>query len=325
MGTRSRQVAIDLGSARLRLRDQRQAWSAPHVAIVDEEGSLRAWGDEALAMAGRLPPRLRLVRPVAAGAVADLPLAARLLGSALRAASGKSRRLRGAQAVVCVPDHATSLERHVLRQVCKDAGINQVRSVPHSVAAAVGAGVSGSPAGALLVDIGEHRTSASMIALGTALVTRTVKRGAGSVDTWLMRHAREEHALTIGARVAEEAKLAAALETGARLPVRGQDRDEGLPRVGELTVAEIRTVLRPVYEDVARLVTAVLDASPPELVDDVFERGVLLHGGGARLYGLDAHLRQELSMPVHLVESGADTAVEGAWLLAAEGPVLELA
>ncbi|MYX22561.1 rod shape-determining protein MreB, partial [Streptomyces sp. SID8380] len=66
MGTRSRQVAIDLGSARLRLRDQRQAWSAPHVAIVDEEGSLRAWGDEALAMAGRLPPRLRLVRPVAA-------------------------------------------------------------------------------------------------------------------------------------------------------------------------------------------------------------------------------------------------------------------
>ncbi|WP_254667140.1 rod shape-determining protein, partial [Streptomyces sp. SolWspMP-sol7th] len=61
--------------------------------------------------------------------------------------SGKSRRLRGAQAVVCVPDHATSLERHVLRQVCKDAGINQVRSVPHSVAAAVGAGVSGSPAG----------------------------------------------------------------------------------------------------------------------------------------------------------------------------------
>ncbi|NEA41584.1 rod shape-determining protein MreB, partial [Streptomyces sp. SID11385] len=55
MGTRSRQVAIDLGSARLRLRDQRQAWSAPHVAIVDEEGSLRAWGDQALAMAGRLP------------------------------------------------------------------------------------------------------------------------------------------------------------------------------------------------------------------------------------------------------------------------------
>ncbi len=213
----------------------------------------------------------------------------------------------------------------MLRQVCKDAGIHQVRSVPHSVAAAAGAGVSGSPAGALLVDIGEHRTSASMIALGTALVTRTVKRGAGSVDAWLMRHARDEHALTIGARVAEEAKLAAALETGARLPVRGQDRDEGLPQVGELTVAEIRAVLRPVYEDVARLVTAVLDASPQELVDDVFERGVLLHGGGARLYGLDAHLRQELAMPVHVVESGADTAVEGAWLLAAKGPVLELA
>lgn len=319
MAARSRYVAVDLGSATLRLRGAGGgAWSAPHLAAVDESGTVRAWGAEARAMAGRLPPRFRLVRPVTAGAVTDLALAARLLGSALRASAVGRRRLRASRALVCVPDHATSMEQHVLRQVCKDAGLNQVESVPQSVAAAVGAGVCATPAGALLVDVGEHRTSASMIAFGSTLVSRTLKHGAGSIDEQLTRYARDTHALTIGAGVAESAKLAAARDDEA-IPVRGQDRAQGLPRVEVFSLAEIRALLRSTYEPVARLVTSVLDASPGELVDDVMDRGVLLHGGGAGLYGLDAYLRERLRLPAHLVESGDEAAVRGAWELAEKG------
>ncbi|MFE9252592.1 rod shape-determining protein [Streptomyces sp. NPDC007088] len=317
MAARSRQVAVDLGSSTLRLHgaDREEGWSSPHVAVVDEGGTVRTWGSEALAMAGRMPPHLRLARPVTAGAVTDLALAARLLGMGLRAACGRRRGLRGLRALVCVPDHATSMEQHVLRQVCKDAGVSQVTSVPHSVAAAVGARVCSTPSGALLVDVGEHRTTASMIAFGSTLATRTVKSGAGSADALLVRYARDRYGLTVGAGVAEEAKLAAA-EDREVVAVRGQDRANGLPRVVDLPVAEIRALLRSTYEDTVRLVSGVLDASPAELVDDVHDRGLLLLGGGARLHGLDTFLRERLRIPAHVVESGGATAVAGAWELA---------
>ncbi|OON72199.1 rod shape-determining protein MreB [Streptomyces tsukubensis] len=316
----SRHIAVDLGSSTIRLRCAESAgvWSAPHLAVVDDQGAVRAWGEEAWRMAGRTPPHLRLVRPVTGGAVTDLALAARLLGSALRVARSGRKRMRASEALVCVPDHATSMERHVLRQVCKDAGLNRVTTVTQSVAAAVGAGVSSAPAGALLVDIGADRSSAAMIAFGAALVTRTVPRGAGTVDQRLVRHTRETCGLTVSRSMAEEAKLAAGRE-GDSVSVRGQDSERGMPRTTEISLTEIREVLRTTYEDTGLIVSGVLDSSPPELVDDVMDRGVLLCGAGAGLYGLDAYLRERLRIPVHVAEAPGDASIQGAFDLGRQG------
>ena len=42
--------------------------------------------------------------------------------------------------------------------------------------------------------------------------------------------------------------------------------------------------------------------TPPELAADIIDRGIVLTGGGAMLYGLDALIRKETDIPTSVAD-----------------------
>ncbi|MGB9875896.1 MAG: rod shape-determining protein, partial [bacterium] len=60
-----------------------------------------------------------------------------------------------------------------------------------------------------------------------------------------------------------------------------------------------------------------LETTPPELAADIVDRGIMLTGGGALLYGLDHFLSDALGLPVLVAEDPLSCVVLGA------GKVLE--
>ena len=71
------------------------------------------------------------------------------------------------------------------------------------------------------------------------------------------------------------------------MEVRGRNLVTGLPKTISLTSEETEEALR---EPTAQIINAIHDAlelTPPELAADIANRGIVLTGGGALLYGLE--------------------------------------
>ncbi|MHA6758522.1 rod shape-determining protein [Streptacidiphilus sp. PAMC 29251] len=315
-------AAIDLGAATLRLRRGADVPVAETVAraVLDEDGTVFAMGDDALVMEGRTWGAMRLCRPTAGGTVADHDVTLLMLRSMLRDA-GRGRYSYGGRVGVCISAAVTDLGTAALKQLCRDAGFTDVRLVPQALAAAVGAGIPvDTPYASVIVDLGAEHTSAALLVCGRVIASRSTRFGGDALDAVVARYLREEYQLVVSAGAAQQVKTALSLP-GAddTVPVRGQNAATGRPRGFSLPVQELRELLLPrAVAAVCDQVTAVLLGCPVEMSADIFERGLVLTGGAARLHGLEEAVRVEADLPVHVADDCERVAVLGAQRLMAD-------
>ncbi|MFM9371111.1 rod shape-determining protein [Streptomyces sp. Da 82-17] len=316
MRSPARGYSIDLGSAMLRVlaRDGQRVLHMPTVAALDHEGRIRARGSRAVEIQSSRPDLLTLVRPVLQRSVADPMVAAYLLRAALQEVSGARKARHFAAATLCVPDRMGELQVDALLAACETAGLRRVRLVAKSLAAAAGSGVPlAEPAGALVVDVGAERTSAALLSCGDVIATSSVPVGGLDVDAGLVRLLRHRHGLLISPTEAERVKVRIGTATTGALPVRGHDLLRSLPETRTIPVSDLARVPLATYDALAKHVLALLSDSPPKLVEDVYDRGLVLCGEGARLFGLADRLRDRLRLPVHVPDRPGDVGVLGAW------------
>ncbi|MDI3418339.1 rod shape-determining protein [Streptomyces luteolus] len=316
MRTMPRGYSIDLGSAMLRIlaRNGERILHMPTVAALDFEGRIRARGSRAVEIQSSRPDMLHLVRPVLQRSVADPLVAAYLLRAALREVSGDAKAKHFATATLCVPDRMGELQAEALLVACETAGLRRVRLVAKSLACAVGSGVPlAEPAGALVVDVGAERSSAALLSCGDVIATSSFPVGGLDVDEGLVRLLRHRHGLIISPTEAERTKVRIGTAEADSLPVRGHDLLRGLPDTRTVPVADLVRVPLATYDTLAKHVLALLSDSPPKLVEDVHDRGLVLCGEGARMRGLAERLRDRLSLPVHVPDQPGDVGVLGAW------------
>ncbi len=333
-------AAIDLGAATLRLRRGADAPVAEMVAraVLDEDGSVFAIGDSALVMEGRTWGALRICRPTSGGTVADQQVAQMMLRHMLRD-TGRGRYSYGGRMGVCVSAAVTDLGVAALKQLCRDAGFTDVRLVPQALAAAVGAGIPvDTPYATVIVDLGAEHTSASLLVCGRVIASRSTRFGGDALDGLVSRYLREEHQLVVSAAAAQQVKIALSgpVDGGepgdgerdgdradgagsvqvdradATVALRGQNAVTGRPRGLVLPVRELHDLLLPrAVSAVCDQVTAVLAGCPVEMSADIFERGLVLTGGGAKLRGLVEAVRAEVDLPVHVADECEHAAVLG--------------
>ena len=126
---------------------------------------------------------------------------------------------------------------------------------------------------------------------------------------------KRAHALVIEESAAEKIKCevwsAAALEKSLRMEVKGRHQSEGLPRTVTVTDGEIRDALSEPIRGILKAILEALERVPPELSADIYDRGVVLTGGGALLRKMDKHLAKETGLRVILAEKPLDTVVMG--------------
>ena len=88
----------------------------------------------------------------------------------------------------------------------------------------------------------------------------------------------------------------------AKMDIKGRDLYTGLPKNITVTTAQIAEALEGPVSAIVDCVKKVLEDTPPELSADIMDHGIVLTGGGAMLYGLDARLRHQTGIPTMLAD-----------------------
>jgi rod shape-determining protein MreB len=197
------------------------------------------------------------------------------------------------------------------------ARISRVYMIEEGQAAAIGAGVPiDDEHAAAVVDIGGGTMNVAVIVSGSIVASRGERLGSSDIDTAIMDRLRRHHGLTIGIPSAERIKLelSSAItpeDPSRKLEVRGRDVTSGSPGAVDITAGEIYGVTAPITRRIAEEVRAMLTELAPEVAGDVFDRGVILTGGGALLDGLPQYLQRELNLAVRVADEPRYAIVRG--------------
>ncbi|HZI17698.1 MAG TPA: rod shape-determining protein [Pyrinomonadaceae bacterium] len=312
-------MAIDLGSTSvlIAVRGRGIIVDEPAVVAVHKvTGEVVAVGREAHEMMGRESREVSLVAPMVDGVVADFERTLKMLDHFVRAArSGFSHFSR--RAVMSVLSGVTQVEQRALLSAAEEAHIGRVYMVEEGLAAAIGAGVSVEDTQAsAVVDVGGGTTNVAVVARGSLVYSQAERVGSIDIDEAIMNRLRRHHGLIIGAPTAERLKieLASAVEPAnpaLSLSVKGRDVQTGAPRAIEVTSEEVCIAAEPVVKRLARVVNRALAELQPEVAADIYDRGLIMTGGGALLDGLAEFLQRETGLGTRIPEEPRYAIVKG--------------
>jgi rod shape-determining protein MreB len=189
--------------------------------------------------------------------------------------------------------------------------------IEEGLAAAFGSGVRADDLHAsAVVDIGGGTTNVAIIAGGKIIRARAERIGSSNINAALINHVRRHRGLLVGTRSAERLKLelASAIvpsDLAKEIPINGRDVLTGMPRSIEVTAGEIYPVAQEVVRQIVAGVSNTLGELPAEVAGDIYDRGIILTGGGAQFGGLDAYLRDETKLPVRVADDPKYAIVRG--------------
>jgi rod shape-determining protein MreB len=315
----SHDLAIDLGTANtcVYARGLGIVVSEPSIVAVNKtSGRIEAVGVEAKEMLGRTPGNIEAIKPMRDGVIADFEAAEKMLAYFIRKAHHRSGWLRP-RVVIGVPSEITQVERRAVKDSALRARASEVHLIEEAMAAAIGAGLPiTEAAGNMVVDIGGGTTDIAVISLAGVVYGKSVRIAGNELDDAIIQHARKAHSLLIGERTAERIKIAigsaAPLDERLTMEVKGRHLTEGLPTTVLMDDDEIRKAMAEPVRAIVQAVHDALELIPPELSADIFDRGIVLTGGGSLLKSLDRRLREETGLPVTLAEDPLSSVVLGA-------------
>jgi rod shape-determining protein MreB len=325
----STDVAIDLGTANTCVfaRGRGIVLNEPSsVAFNTAKGTIEAVGTEAHEMLGRTPPNIKPVRPMKDGVIADFDAAEKMLMYFVRKVQGKNPMLRP-RLVIGVPPEITQVERRAVKDSGYRVKASEVHLVDEPMAAAIGSGLPiTEAAGNMIVDIGGGTTDIAVISLAGTVYGRSLRVAGNAMDDAIIQFMRKSYNLLIGERTAEIIKFelgsATPLDKPLTMEVKGRHLLEGVPRTIKVTDTEVREALAEPLRQMVQAVRDALERIPPELSADIYDRGVMLTGGGALLRNLDRRLRDETGLPVVVAENPLTSVVLGAGMILSDLPLL---
>jgi rod shape-determining protein MreB len=312
-------LAIDLGTANTCVfaRGKGIVTSEPSIVAINKVTSrVEAVGNAAKEMLGRTPGNIMAIRPMRDGVIADFESAERMLTYFIRKAQGRRGFVRP-RVIIGVPAQITQVERRAVKDSAYRAKASEVHLIEESMAAAIGAGMPiTEAAGNMVVDIGGGTTDVAVISLAGIVYSRSVRVAGNAMDDAISQHVKKTHNLLIGERTAENIKMqigsAAPLDAPQTMEVKGRHLIEGRPKTITLDDSEVREALSETVRVIVEAVRSGLEQIPPELSADVYDRGIVLTGGGALLQKLDERLREETGLPVSVAEEPLSSVVLGA-------------
>ena len=311
-------VAIDLGTANtlIYVRGQGVVLNEPSIVAVDRATrKMIAVGKEALQMHERTHKGIETIRPLQDGVIADFEVAEQLIrGLIAKLKKGWFTSIR--QMVICIPSGITPVERRAVQDSAEHAGAKKVFLIKEPMAAAIGIGLNiVEPHGNMIVDIGGGTTEIAVIALSGICVDESIRVAGNELDNAILSYFKRYHNLMIGQRTAERIKRevgsAIAREQELEAEIKGRDMSTGIPQIRTISSEDVRTATRDVIEQITTAVWRCLEHTPPELGADILERGIMLTGGGAHLYGMDTVIKNRVNIPVHKVENPLEAVVRG--------------
>ncbi|MEX0672571.1 MAG: rod shape-determining protein [Candidatus Paceibacterota bacterium] len=315
----SNDIGIDLGTANtlVYVRGKGIVINEPSVVAVNQKtDQVVAVGVQAKQMLGRTPPHITAVHPLIDGVISDFEVTEEMIAYLLNKAQEKSRKLLGPRVVVGVPSGITNVEIRAVRDATKNAGAREVHIVEEPMAAAIGVRLPvRDPMGSMIIDIGGGTSDIAVISLNGVVQAKNLRIAGDKLNNDIMSYIRSEFKILVGEKTAELIKLKLGTVIGSdeptEAPVKGRDLVTGLPREVVITDTDVREAISHSIDTLVESVREVLEATPPEVLADVMQRGIYLVGGGALLTGLDQLLTEYIKVPVHVADDPLTAVARG--------------
>jgi len=324
-------MAIDMGTAStiVAVKGRDIVLDEPSMVAVNElTGETVAFGQEAFDMRGRERRDVTVLAPLSGGVVADFERTKRMLAHFVKKSKTGGSQM-SLQAVMSMLGEVTHVEQRALMNAAEDAHIGKVYMMEEGLAAAFGAGITpGDKRASAVVDIGAGTTNIAVVAKGNIIHSRSERIGSGEINLALANHLRKHRGLQVGDETTENIKTQFATaflpeELDKTFFVRGRDVQTGSPGAVEITVGEIYPVVESIVRRVAQVVSDTLTELRPEVAADIYDRGIILTGGGALLNGVDQYLRNFVNLSVIVSDEPRYATVRGLLNMFDEPELLE--
>ncbi|PIE00776.1 MAG: rod shape-determining protein [Acidobacteria bacterium] len=319
-GKISKDVGIDLGTANtlVYVKGRGIVINEPSIVALNKKtGQILAIGKEARKMVGKTPSHITVSRPLVDGVVSDFETTELMLKHFIEKVHQDSFTLiPRPRVVVGIPSGVTEVEKRAVVDAAKNAGAREVYLVDEPMAAAIGARLPvEEAAGNMIVDIGGGTAEIAVISLGGIVASRSLRTAGDKMNEDVARFARNQHNLMLGEKTAEDIKIAIGSAYGMdqelETVIRGRDLISGLPKEVVVDDNEIREALSKSVRVITNNIKLVLEETPPELVGDIMQKGVILAGGGGMIRGLDKLIDEQTGMPVRKMEDPLTAVVRG--------------
>jgi len=331
-GAFSHDVGIDLGTANtlVYVRGKGIVINEPSVVAINQRTKqILAIGTEAQVMVGKTPAHIVATRPLVDGVVSDFEVTEQMLRYFIeRVHKERFSLLPRPRVVIGVPYGVTEVERRAAEEAALNAGARQAFLIEEPVAAAIGARLPIQEAtGSMIVDIGGGTTEVAVISMGGIVASRSIRVAGDEMNADIINYARDNFNLLLGERTAEQIKIdigsACPLKEPLERPMRGRDLVSGLPHQVMINDEQVRQALYKSTMTIVDAVKSTIEETPPELVADIMERGIVLAGGGALLKGLDLLVSQATQTKVYIADDPLTCVARGTGVVLEDLETLE--
>ena len=318
----NKDIGIDLGTANvlIYIKGQGVVLNEPSVVAIDSDTRRPlAVGSEARDMLGRTPGKVKAIKPMKDGVIADFETTGIMLNYFIKKVNGKSFFQRP-RILICCPSNITQVEKNAIKEAAERTVARKVFLEEEPKVAAIGAGMDISkPSGNMVIDIGGGTTDIAILSLGGIVESSSIRIAGNAFDNDIIKYIKDKYKLLVGERTAEEIKITIGTvfprSRNEKMEVRGRDLVTGLPHTITLTSEEVEEGLRESVYTIINAAKGILEQTPPELSADIIDKGIVLTGGGSLVDGFSQLLAQELKVPVFTAESPLTCVVEGTGIL----------
>jgi rod shape-determining protein MreB and related proteins len=318
----SNDIGIDLGTANtlVYLKDHGIVINEPSVVAVNQKtGQIVAVGADAKQMLGRTPGHIKAIRPLVDGVISDYEVTEEMLSYLIRKTESYSKKFFGPRVVIGIPSGVTNVESRAVYDAAKSAGAREVYLVEEPMAAAIGIRLPvNDPIGSMIVDIGGGTTDIAVISLGGIVRSKNLKVAGDQFNADIMLYLKDEFKMLVGEKTAESIKIqlgTVVKTTDSDIPVRGRDMVTGLPKEIHISSDNVKEAIAASVSVLVDGVKEILETTPPEVVGDIMNKGIILSGGGALLNGLDGYLQSILKIPVYVAEDPLTAVARGTGII----------
>ena len=313
----SKDIGIDLGTASVLVyvKGKGVVLREPSVVAMDKNtGKLLKVGAEANAMLGRTPGNIIAMRPLREGVISDYDMTERMLKEFIKKVT--SFRLFKPRVVICVPSGITEVEERAVVDAGIQAGARRVYLIEEPVAAAIGAGIDiAKPDGHMVVDIGGGTSDIAVISLSGVVESASIKVAGDQFNESIVKYMRRKHNVLVGERTAELMKMEIGCvfpkEQETSIEIKGRCLMTGLPKVITVTSTEMLEAFEEPVERILEAVHGVLERTPPELVADISNNGIVMTGGGSLVDGVDRLIEARTGIHTVVAEDAISCVAEG--------------
>lgn len=314
----AKDIGIDLGTASVLvyIKGKGVVLNEPSVVAIDKNtGRLLKVGAEAQTMLGRTPGNIVAIRPLRDGVISDYDMTERMLKEFIRKVTG-GFHLFPPRIMVCVPSGITEVEERAVIDAGRQAGARRVYLIEEPVAAAIGAGIDiTKPDGHMVVDIGGGTSDIAVISLSGVVESASIKVAGDQFNESIVKYMRRKHNILIGERTAEQMKMEIGCvypkEEEATIEIKGRCLMTGLPKTITVNSTEMMEAFEEPVERILEAVHNVLERTPPELVADISNNGIVMTGGGSLVDGFDKLITARTGIHTVVAEDAISCVAEG--------------